>query len=102
MSDTLATSRPDAPPAAAVDIVTLGCRLNGAESDSMRAHAADAGLTNAVIINTCAVTGEAVRQARGEAHPAVQVKNADLVLAPGTGGLLGSRHGGATLILERE
>ncbi len=45
---------------------------------------------------------EAVRQARGEAHPAVQVKNADLVLAHGTGGLLGSRHGGATLILERE
>ena len=45
---------------------------------------------------------EAVRQARGEAHPAVQVKNANLVLAHGTGGLLGSRHGAATLILERE
>ncbi|KAF0176958.1 MAG: tRNA-i(6)A37 thiotransferase enzyme MiaB [Alphaproteobacteria bacterium] len=64
MSDTLATSRPDAPTAAAVEIVTLGCRLNGAESDAMRTHAADAGLTDAVIINTCAVTGEAVRQAR--------------------------------------
>lgn len=45
---------------------------------------------------------EAVRQARGEAHPAVQVKNADLVLAHGTGGSLGSRHGSATVILERE
>ncbi len=45
---------------------------------------------------------EAVRQARGEAHPAVQVKNCDLVLAHGTGGSLGSRHGSATLILERE
>ena len=45
---------------------------------------------------------EAVRQARGEAHPAVQVKNADLVLATGIGGLLGGRHGSATLILERE
>ncbi|HYZ32508.1 MAG TPA: thiolase domain-containing protein [Crenalkalicoccus sp.] len=45
---------------------------------------------------------EAVRQARGEAHPAVQVGNADLVLAHGTGGLLGTRHGSATLILERE
>ena len=45
---------------------------------------------------------EAVRQARGEAHPAVQVENADLVLATGIGGLLGGRHGSATLILERE
>ncbi|MBE7635664.1 thiolase domain-containing protein [Sneathiella sp. P13V-1] len=45
---------------------------------------------------------EAVRQLRGEAHPAVQVPNCDLVLAHGTGGSLGTRHGSATLILERE
>ena len=45
---------------------------------------------------------EAVRQLRGEAHPAVQVRNCDLALAHGTGGLLGTRHGSATLILERE
>ena len=45
---------------------------------------------------------EAVRQLRGEAHPAVQVKNCSLALAQGMGGLLGSRHGSATLILERE
>ncbi len=45
---------------------------------------------------------EAVRQLRGEAHPAVQVKNCDIALAHGTGGLLGSRHGSATLIMERE
>ncbi len=45
---------------------------------------------------------EAVRQLRGEAHPAVQVKNCDIALAHGTGGFLGSRHGSATLILERE
>ncbi len=44
---------------------------------------------------------EAVRQLRGEAHPAVQVPNCTLALAHGTGGLLGSRHGSATLILER-
>ena len=44
---------------------------------------------------------EAVRQLRGEAHPAVQVKNCDLALAHGTGGSLGHRHGSATLILER-
>jgi acetyl-CoA C-acetyltransferase len=45
---------------------------------------------------------EAVRQARGEAHPKVQVPNHDIVLAHGTGGSLGTRHGSATLILERE
>ncbi len=44
---------------------------------------------------------EAVRQLRGEAHPAVQVPNCGLALAHGTGGLLGSRHGSASLILER-
>ncbi len=45
---------------------------------------------------------EAVRQLRGEAHPAVQVKNCDIALAQGTGGLLGGRHGSSTLIMERE
>nr|WP_315465764.1 thiolase domain-containing protein [uncultured Rhodoferax sp.] len=44
---------------------------------------------------------EAVRQLRGEAHPAVQVKNCGLALVHGTGGQLGARHGSATLILER-
>jgi len=43
---------------------------------------------------------EAVRQARGEAHPAVQVKNHDLVLANGKGGSLCTRHGCGTVILE--
>jgi acetyl-CoA C-acetyltransferase len=47
-------------------------------------------------------TIEAVRQLRGEAHPKVQVKNCDLALVSGIGGQLGSRHGGATIILERE
>jgi acetyl-CoA C-acetyltransferase len=45
---------------------------------------------------------EAVRQLRGEAHPKVQVANCNLALAHGTGGLLGTRHGSATLIMERE
>jgi len=44
---------------------------------------------------------EAVRQLRGEAHSQVQVKNCDLALVHGTGGGLASRHGSATLILER-
>ncbi len=45
---------------------------------------------------------EAVRQLRGEAHPAVQVPSCDLALVQGTGGSLGSRHGSATLVLERQ
>ena len=45
---------------------------------------------------------EAVRQLRGEAHPKVQVANCDLALAHGTGGSLGTRHGSATVIMERE
>jgi threonylcarbamoyladenosine tRNA methylthiotransferase MtaB len=47
-----------------VDIVTFGCRLNSYESEVIRARAAEDGLTNAIVFNTCAVTGEAVRQAR--------------------------------------
>ncbi len=45
---------------------------------------------------------EAVRQLRGEAHPKVQVSDCRLALAHGTGGSLGTRHGSATLIMERE
>jgi threonylcarbamoyladenosine tRNA methylthiotransferase MtaB len=48
----------------AVEIVTFGCRLNAYESEAIRARAAQAGLTGAIIVNTCAVTGEAVRQSR--------------------------------------
>jgi threonylcarbamoyladenosine tRNA methylthiotransferase MtaB len=47
-----------------IDIVTFGCRLNIHESEVMRAQSAEAGLTDAVVVNTCAVTAEAVRQAR--------------------------------------
>jgi len=45
-------------------IVTFGCRLNIYESEVMRGHAAKAGLEDAIIFNTCAVTKEAERQAR--------------------------------------
>ncbi|HKY95065.1 MAG TPA: thiolase domain-containing protein [Kiloniellales bacterium] len=45
---------------------------------------------------------EAVRQLRGEAHPAVQVPNCDLALASGPGQVLGNGHGHATIILGRE
>lgn len=45
---------------------------------------------------------EAVRQLRGEAHPAVQVRNCEIALAHGTGGSMGTRMGSATLILGHE
>ncbi|WP_313802160.1 thiolase domain-containing protein [Sphingobium sp.] len=44
---------------------------------------------------------EAARQARGSAHPAVQVPNCDLALAHGTGGVIAGHHGSSTIILER-
>jgi threonylcarbamoyladenosine tRNA methylthiotransferase MtaB len=58
MADGSPPAKPD------VDILTLGCRLNSYESEVMRGHATAAGLKDAVIVNTCAVTAEAVRQAR--------------------------------------
>ena len=47
-----------------VRIVTFGCRLNAYESEVIRKRAAEDGLADAVVFNTCAVTNEAVRQAR--------------------------------------
>jgi threonylcarbamoyladenosine tRNA methylthiotransferase MtaB len=47
-----------------VEILTFGCRLNAYESEVMRGHAETAGMTDAIIVNTCAVTAEAERQAR--------------------------------------
>jgi threonylcarbamoyladenosine tRNA methylthiotransferase MtaB len=75
---TLAPSKPSAAPAVGeeggpavvsngpddVAIVTFGCRLNAYESEAIRARAAADGLSDAVVFNTCAVTNEAVRQAR--------------------------------------
>ena len=52
------------PATTAPRLITLGCRLNAYESEVMRRHAADAGLGDVVIVNTCAVTAEAVRQAQ--------------------------------------
>jgi threonylcarbamoyladenosine tRNA methylthiotransferase MtaB len=56
----------EAPPVLAgpVEVVTFGCRLNAYESEAIRARAGEDGLQDAVVFNTCAVTGEAVRQAR--------------------------------------
>ena len=47
-----------------VDVLTFGCRLNTYESEVIRRHAVAAGLADVVVVNTCAVTAEAERQAR--------------------------------------
>jgi threonylcarbamoyladenosine tRNA methylthiotransferase MtaB len=58
---------------------TLGCRLNAYETEAMKRLAAEAGVAGAVVVNTCAVTAEAVRKARQEirrlrrAHPAARL-----------------------------
>src|SRR5579884_4423031 len=49
---------------AEVEVVTFGCRLNAYESEVIRRAAGRAGLERAVVVNTCAVTAEAERQAR--------------------------------------
>ena len=54
----------EAAPSPDVDVVTFGCRLNFYESEGLKARAAADGVTDTVVFNTCAVTGEAVRQAR--------------------------------------
>lgn len=48
----------------AVETLTFGCRLNAYEAEVMKVEALKAGLDNAIIVNTCAVTSEAVRQAK--------------------------------------
>jgi threonylcarbamoyladenosine tRNA methylthiotransferase MtaB len=61
------------------NILTFGCRLNAYESEVIRRHVTDAGLEDLVVVNTCAVTGEAERQARQairrarRAHPLARI-----------------------------
>ena len=51
---------------AAPKFTTLGCRLNAYETEAMKELAAQAGVSDLVVVNTCAVTAEAVRKARQE------------------------------------
>jgi len=47
-----------------IEVITFGCRLNAYESEAIKARATEGGLEDAVVVNTCAVTAEAVRQSR--------------------------------------
>ncbi|WP_319412354.1 tRNA (N(6)-L-threonylcarbamoyladenosine(37)-C(2))-methylthiotransferase MtaB [uncultured Cohaesibacter sp.] len=53
-----------------IKVLTFGCRLNTYESEVMKQQAAEAGLDNTILVNTCAVTSEAVRQARQQIRKA--------------------------------
>jgi threonylcarbamoyladenosine tRNA methylthiotransferase MtaB len=69
-----------APPApASSEVLTFGCRLNAFESEVMRRHAEAAGLGNAIIVNTCAVTSESERQSR-QAIRRARRENPDAVI----------------------
>jgi len=66
-----------------LDLVTFGCRLNLYESEAMRTLAQQAGMTSAVIINTCAVTAEAERQAKQAIRKARRAHPGALVIVTG-------------------
>ncbi|MGF1545048.1 MAG: tRNA (N(6)-L-threonylcarbamoyladenosine(37)-C(2))-methylthiotransferase MtaB [Parvularculaceae bacterium] len=86
-------------------VVSLGCRLNALEGDVARERARAAGLDDAIIVNTCGVTNEAVRQSRQAARRAVadnpgarvfvtgcaaQMEPAQFADAAGVAGVLGN------------
>ncbi len=62
--DAKASNTKDASSVATIETITLGCRLNGYESAAMERLSQEAGVEDAIIINSCAVTNEAVRQTR--------------------------------------
>ena len=64
-------------------VITLGCRLNAYESDVMAGHARDAGLGDAVVINTCAVTNDAVAESRRQIRKARRENPEAMVIVTG-------------------
>jgi threonylcarbamoyladenosine tRNA methylthiotransferase MtaB len=79
MSDPVLVEQPAAAPANEPRVISLGCRLNLAEGEAIRRLAGGAGLSDAIVINSCAVTNEAVRQTRQQIrrarrrHPSARV-----------------------------
>ena len=62
---------------------TLGCRLNAYETEAMKELAAAAGITDAVVVNTCAVTAEAVRKAKQEIRRLARENPAATIIVTG-------------------
>jgi len=65
------------------EILTFGCRLNAYESEVIRGHLAEAGRDDLVVVNTCAVTAEAERQARQAIRKAVRERPGAEVVVTG-------------------
>ncbi|MBK3420950.1 tRNA (N(6)-L-threonylcarbamoyladenosine(37)-C(2))-methylthiotransferase MtaB, partial [Methylobacterium ajmalii] len=68
-----------------VEVLSFGCRLNAAESEAMRRQAEAAGRTDLLLVNTCAVTAEAGRQARKAIRAAARANPAARVVVTGCG-----------------
>ncbi len=66
-----------------IEVVSFGCRLNRYESEVVRLRAVEAGLCDAVIVNTCAVTAEAVRQSRQAIRRARRRRPSSRIIATG-------------------
>ena len=66
-----------------IEVVTFGCRLNAYESEAVKARAGEAGLDDAIIFNTCAVTAEAVRQSRQAIRKARRANPAAKIIVTG-------------------
>jgi len=66
-----------------IEVVTFGCRLNAYESEAVKARAGEAGLENAIVFNTCAVTAEAVRQSRQAIRKARRANPAAKIIVTG-------------------
>ncbi len=71
-----------------VEVVNFGCRLNAYESEVMRSHAQSAGLTNTIIVNTCAVTKEAERQGQQSIRKLKRENPDATIIATGCGAQL--------------
>lgn len=69
--------------AAGVEVVNFGCRLNIAEGEAVRAAALRAGAADTIVFNSCAVTGEAVRQARQAVRRALRERPGARVVVTG-------------------
>jgi len=71
-----------------VEVVNFGCRLNAYEAEVMRSHAQTSGLTNTVIVNTCAVTKEAERQGQQAIRRLKRDNPSATIIATGCGAQL--------------
>ena len=68
-----------------VEVLSFGCRLNGVEAETMRARAVAAGLSDLVLVNSCAVTAEASRQVRQAVRRAARERPEARIVVSGCG-----------------